>query len=137
MHCIQDRSKAGFGAANRKVKEMNITIGSSHKSNSFKNIKARYLAAACGVALAATAVVAGQPWATATVSTTAPVRSVAVLPPAETPSTTLYLVAGEAEKLRVTDLFAADAAARPGHVSVEVIGSGQRSEASERCHHSA
>jgi hypothetical protein len=94
---------------------------SSYKSNSFKYIKARYLAAACGLALAATAVIAGQPWATATVSTSAPARSVAVLRSSETPSTTVYLVADEAEKVRVTDLFAADAGARPSHVNVEVL----------------
>jgi hypothetical protein len=101
---------------------MNMTIGSNDKSNSFKTIKARYLTTAAGLALAATAVIAGQPWATTSTPASAAVHSAAsVIRSSDAPLTTHYLVANEAEKARLVELFAGDAGARPSNVSIDVL----------------
>jgi hypothetical protein len=104
---------------------MNLTIGST-RVGTRKHIKAQYVAAACGVALAASALVAASPWQQAATRPASPgstAPTVNVAQPAAPRQFVYFLVSSQAEAAQLESTLSSERAAygAPADTSVDVL----------------
>jgi hypothetical protein len=102
---------------------MTITIGSNNRS--FRNIKAQYIAMACGIALAAAAVVVGASWNGESnrpaVTSVRPPAGISASQPAASQQFVYYLVGNDAEALRLEGSLANRQLRRVSPVTTRVL----------------